>query len=437
MALSTKSLSGTQDYYPKEQRLQNHITHVWQKVVERFGYEAYSTPLIEPVSLYAKSGEEVLTRHAYLFQDRDGGHQVICPENTPSASRMVAARRQRLTYPLRWYSMPTILRYEQPSTDHLRERQQLNVDIFGVDSLKAEAELLQLTDALFKELGAKQDMYRIRINSRQMVSFIMHEYLGLDGVQATTIAKLINRMHSMPYETFLAEVDALFAPSQRESGIVNKLLGVFRTKQIDHLPEAIRNHHATLELQQLLHDLREARITNVSFDITMMGDFDYYTGIVFQVFDKDTANSRPLVSGGRYNELVGNFGVEPLSAVGFGCDAVVITNFLKSHQLLAAPRATTDVYVITTNDTYYAAQRVIQELRTMGANVAVDTTGGDVESQVRTAALKDIHYAMVIDEKDLAEEQYEVRNLITNTSERHSAARIVSIVKDYREEDDD
>src|SRR5688572_7335528 len=282
MALSTQPYKGARDFYPEDKRLQKYMFGLMRRVAERYGYEEYDAPILEPLDIYlAKTGDEIVNEQTYAFEDRGGRKVVIRPEMTPTVSRMVAARRQELGYPLRWYSIPNLWRYERPQRGRLREHWQLNVDIFGVDTLLAEAEIIQVADNIFKAAGATHDMYSIRINSRKLVDFILREYLQLDSVQRHTVAKLIDRMHKTPHEMFMAEADAIFTPSQRDAGASNKLIGLLKIKDIEHLPERIRTHSAALELKELLRLLKEAGVTNAVFDLSIMRGFDYYTGIVF------------------------------------------------------------------------------------------------------------------------------------------------------------
>jgi len=166
-----------------------------------------------------------------------------------------------------------------------------------------------------------------------------------------------------------------------------------------------------------------------------MRGFDYYTDIVFEVFDKHPENNRSMFGGGRYDGLVGLFGVDPVPTVGFGMGDVTLQNFLEGHDLLPKLRPEADVYVVLIGDVYEQAQKVIAELRDMGANVAVDYTDRKPDKQIKAAVKKGIHYAMFIGAKEIKDEQYEIRNLITGVEERHSTSRIVSIIKDYRDED--
>lgn len=438
MQLSTQPYKGARDFYPEDKRIQKYMFSVMRRVAEHFGYEEYDAPILEPLELYAaKSGQEIVHEQTYVFDDRGGRTVAIRPEMTPTVSRMVAARRQELAYPLRWYSIPNLWRYERPQHGRLREHWQLNVDIFGLTGMEAETELIQVADNIMRAFGATHDMYDIRLNNRQLMDFIMHGYLGLNDTQSHTLAKLIDRMHKMPSDAFAAEVDALFTPSQREENASNKLLGLLKIKKLEHLPEVIRNHHSVGELQKLLGYLQEMHITNATFDITLMRGFDYYTGIVFEVFDKHPDNNRSMFGGGRYDGLVGLFGVDPIPTAGFGMGDVTLQNFLRSHDLLPVLHPETEVYIILIGDVYVQAQKVMSELRQMGANVAVDLTAKKLDKQLKTASKKGIRYVMFIGEKELKEEQFTIRNLLTGTEERHSLARIFSIIKDYRGDEDE
>jgi len=437
MKLSTQPYKGARDFYPEDQRVQTYMFGVMRKAVERFGYEEINAPILEPIELYlAKTGDEIVHEQTYVFEDRGGRTVTLRPEMTPTVSRMVAARRQELSYPLRWYNIPNLWRYERPQRGRLREHWQLNVDVFGLDNLTAEAEIIQVTDTILKDFGATHDMYTIKLNSRKFMDYVMTSYLGLNETQAHTLAKLIDRMHKLPADVFAAEADAIFAPTQREDGVSNKLLGLLKIKQIAHLPDALRAHPSVKRLQELMHMLREMHITNAEFDITLMRGFDYYTDIVFEVFDKHPENSRSMFGGGRYDGLVALFGVEPVPTVGFGMGDVTLRNFLEGHDLLPKLRPETDAYVIIIGDIYEKALPAIRGLRDMGLNVAVDATGRKPDKQIKAAVKKGIHYAVFIGEKELNSEMYELRHLVTGKSEQHSASRIVSIIKDYREDDD-
>src|SRR5690554_912868 len=192
--LSSEPYKGTRDYYPEDMRVRNYVFSTWHRVLQRFGYEAYDSPLIEPLDIYAaKSGQEIVNEQTYQFTDRGDRTVAIRPEMTPSVSRMVAARRQEVAYPARWYSIANFMRYERPQRGREREFWQLNVDIFGVEGIYAEFEMIQMADALMKEFGASEKMYTIRVNDRKLINYVMTQYLRLDVVQAQLMIKLFDR----------------------------------------------------------------------------------------------------------------------------------------------------------------------------------------------------------------------------------------------------
>lgn len=433
MPLSTQPYKGARDFYPEDKRLQKYMFGVLRKVVESFGYEEYDAPLLEPIELYkSKSGEEIVNEQTYAFTDRGGREVAIRPEMTPSVSRMVAARRQELAYPLRWYSIPNLLRYERPQRGRLREHWQLNVDIFGVAGIEAEHEMITLADGVMKAFGAKQDMYSIQINSRKLIDLLLGTYLGLDSVQAYTVAKLIDRIHKMPRHEFVADIDAMLTPTQREAGISDKLLQTLECKNLNDLPEPLKRHSSVQELERLFELLEESGINNAEFDITIMRGFDYYTDIVFEMVDTNPDNNRSMFGGGRYDGLVGLFGVKPVPTVGLGWGDVTLANFLETHELLPKLHTETDLYVILIGDVYLQAQKVLLALRQEGVHVAVDATGRKMATQIKSAAKKGIRYVLFIGENELADSRFTLKNIDTGDEQKLGLERIVSTVMDMR-----
>jgi histidyl-tRNA synthetase len=433
MALSTQPYKGARDFYPEDKRLQKYIFHMWRKAVERFGYEEYDAPILEPLELYAaKTGDEIVNEQTYTFTDRGDRQVVIRPEMTPTVSRMVAARRQDLPYPLRWYSIPNLWRYERPQRGRLREHWQLNVDVFGIADQSAEIEIISVADSIMREFKAKREMYTIRLNSRVLVNALLHDYLGLDEVQSSTLMKLIDRMHKIDHAEFVGQVDALFHPSQRDSGASDKLLAILNVTSLSELPESLRTHKAALSLSTLIQELEASGIRNVHYDPTLMRGFDYYTDVVFEVFDTNPENSRSMFGGGRYDGLVSLFGVEAVPTAGFGMGDVTLANFLETHELVPSLRSETDAFVIAVGNVSTKIHKVVAELREMGLNVAEADPEQKTDKQIKIAVKKGVRYAIFVGDKELESEQFVLKDLDTGNEETHGLQRLVSIVKDYR-----
>jgi histidyl-tRNA synthetase len=432
MALSTQPYKGARDFYPEDKRVQKYMFQTIRKVVEKYGYEEYDAPILEPTELYAsKTSDEIVSEQTYTFEDRGGRSVTIRTEMTPTVSRMVAAKRQELAYPVRWYSIPNLWRYERPQRGRLREFWQLNADIFGVDGIEADHEIIAVADAVMQGFKAKRDMYMIKISSRRLTDTLFHDILKLSTTQSEMLAKLIDRMHKMDYAEFVGLVEAIFRPSQREKG-TPELLAFLQAKTFEEIPSELAKSEPAQELKKLMDLLAASGITNVAFDPTVMRGFLYYTDIVFEVFDTDPKNNRSMFGGGRYDGLVGLFGVQPVSAVGFAMGDVTLQNFLESHGLMPQFKPETDLYVVLIGDVYQGAQAMLLNLRKMGLKVAVDMSGRKADKQIKSAVKQGVRYALFIGDKELSSGRYMFKDLKTGTEERHSAERVVSMIKDYR-----
>jgi len=430
MALSTKPYKGARDFYPADKRLQKYMFGMWRQVAEKFGYEEYDAPILEPLEIYqAKTGDEIVNEQTYVFEDRGGRQVVIRPEMTPTVSRMVAGQRQELGYPLRWYSLPNLWRYERPQRGRLREHWQLNVDIFGVQDTSAELEMISLVDATFKAFGADSRLYEIRLNHRGLVDYLLADYLGLDAKARPAIGKLIDKLHKMERGSFIAKVDEVLTAKQREAGLTEKLLALLDARQLKDLPTEALKQPAAQELKTLLDRLKAAGISNVTFDGTLMRGFDYYTGIVFEVFDTDPENNRSLVGGGRYDGLVGLFGVAPVPTVGFGWGDVTLANFLETHDLLPKLQPETDIYAVLVGDVLDKAQKPLADLRAAGLNLAVDLSGKKLGDQLKAADKKGIENVLIIGEDELKVGKFTLKNLQTGQEQQLSPDGVVKTMK--------
>lgn len=436
MTLSTQPYKGARDFYPEDKRLQEWMFNVWRAAAERYGYEEYDAPVLEPTELYAsKTSDEIVNEQTYSFTDRGGRNVTMRTEMTPSVSRMVAARRQEIGYPLRLYSIPNLWRYERPQKGRLREFWQLNVDLFGVSNSLAEFEMIQISASIMNAFRAKPNMYQFKINSRKLVNFMLEDYLGINDVQSESLIRLIDKREKMPSPEFIAKLNTILDETQRQNNVSERLLTILEAKSIDQLPDELQQHQSVTELKQLLELCQQNSITNIAFDISLMRGFDYYTDIVFEVFDTHPENNRSMFGGGRYDGLIGEFGVEPVPTVGFGMGDATLFNFLILHELMPKIASTIEIYTSMLTENRQEGLRVARELREMGVNVATDFSGNKLEKQIKNAVKKQVPYMLFIGDNEIQSGQYKIKNLATGKEEAHSLQRIVSIVKDYRNGD--
>ena len=261
-SLSSQPYKGTRDYYPEDKRVQNYIFDTWRHVVERHGYEEYGAPLLEPLDLYAaKSGQELAGEQTYAFEDRGGRTVAIRPEMTPSISRMVAARRQELAYPARLYSIANFMRYERPQRGREREFWQLNLDLFGVDNVRADAEIIQVAYETLKEFGASDDMFEVKINHRALINHIMSDYLNLDAVQSHLMIKLLDRKNKMSPESFKEQAIEIFGEDNMSTDLP-KIADLLSVKSIKDLPRALADSEVLSEVIELFNILDKYGVKN-------------------------------------------------------------------------------------------------------------------------------------------------------------------------------
>src|SRR5581483_1596443 len=247
--LSTESYKGVRDFYPEDQFIQNYILSIWKKTVESFGYVEYGASILEPAELYrVKTGEEIVNEQTYTFIDRGEREVTLRPEMTPTVARMVAGKSKELAFPLRWYSIPNLFRYEKPQRGRLREHWQLNVDLFGSDSVAADAEIITLAYNIMKAFGARDGDFEIRVNDRKL----LHEkFANPEAI------RLLDKKNKLPAEEF--------------------------QRQWNELGIGAYEHVAWSEDVKKIID--HVGIPNVIFEPTVARGFDYYTGMIFEVFD--------------------------------------------------------------------------------------------------------------------------------------------------------
>jgi histidyl-tRNA synthetase len=395
--LSTEPYKGVRDFYPEDQAFLNYFIATCKGMVEKAGYVEYHASVLEPAELYRAKGaenEELAGEQTYTFEDRGGRMVTLRPEMTPTVARMVAARRRELGFPLRLYSIPNVFRYERPQRGRLREHWQLNVDLFGSHSPAADAEIIAVAYGVMAAFGATEEDFTIRVGSRPLLEELCRE-LGLSQEQAAKLRRLLDAKNKMEPAEFSAGLAELGVPEAALS------------------PEQVPENIA-----RMLADFKAAGIMNVVYDPSIVRGFNYYTGIVFEVFDNHPDNRRALFGGGRYDNLTELFDSEETPGVGFGMGDVTMRDFLEVRGLLPKYRPATAVYLaVSSPELAVAAQTLAGELRRSGVNAAIDFGERKLADQLKVAAKHRIPYCIVVGENELSSGSFVVRNLETGAEQ--------------------
>ncbi|MFL5783900.1 MAG: histidine--tRNA ligase [Bacteriovoracaceae bacterium] len=327
MALTKTPYRGTRDFFPADMRLRNFIFHKMAEVSEQFAYEPYDGPLLEEVELYlAKSGEELINEQIYSFIDRGERNVAIRPEMTPTLARMVAQVHREIPKPIRMYAIPNLMRYEKPQKGRLREFWQYNADIFGAGML-GELEIIQLAVAIMKSFGAQSSQFSVLINDRRLVDHVFHNMIGLDAAANKKLYKLVDKKNKMPTEKFASEVRTIITDESKAQ--------IFEKYTALKTAEDVKNFIGETPVLEIFRKLNDMGLSDyVSFDPSIVRGLDYYTGVVFEIFDKHPDNNRAVAGGGSYANLLQIFNEPALEGVGIGLGEVPLTEFLKAHGLM-------------------------------------------------------------------------------------------------------
>ena len=319
MALSKKPYKGTRDFFPPLMRLREYLFSHMRNAAESFGYGPYDTPLLEEVELYrAKSGRELIDQQIYSFKDRGGRFLAIRPEMTPGLARMVAQVHLEWPKPIRLYSIPNLYRYERPQRGRVREHWQFNCDIFGEKTPYGEIEILQMAVFLMESLGADHSHFEILLNDRQVVDHFLKETMNLSSSKALDIMKVMDKAKKVSKDSLEKMVEDI--------GLDKKQVKLF----FDYLG----NKKFPQALQDLVDCLDGAGLKKyVKYDPSIVRGMDYYTGIVFEIYDKHPDNHRAIAGGGAYQGLLQMFGESALPGVGFGMGDVTLQDFIDVHGL--------------------------------------------------------------------------------------------------------
>ncbi|MBP7280269.1 MAG: histidine--tRNA ligase [Leptospiraceae bacterium] len=405
---------------------------IMRRTVMLYGYEEYDAPLLESYDLYkAKTGEEIVGRQLYDFIDKGERHVAIRPEMTPSLARMVAAKNRDLPKPIRWYSIPNLWRYEAPGHGRLREHWQLNVDIFGINSVQAEVEIIKLACDILFAFRAPKGSFKVKISHRKILSGFLRNSLSLSGESDQTIAKILDKKNKITKEDFETQVKAYLPEPEKQLDLIYKYLAssIQNISEIGGIdPEVIT------EINRLFDILGKLGLSDyIEFDPSIIRGFDYYTGFIFEIFDTNPENKRSLYGGGRYDNLIGLFSNDELSGIGFGLGDVTLQNFLKSHNLIPNLKRHTTVFIPLMDDSLATDVMLLaNQLRQEGISCEIMLEGKHkFGKQLALAEKKGYRYVLILGSDELQKGIVNLKDLISGEQKTIS---LQSLVQDLKNE---
>jgi histidyl-tRNA synthetase len=415
VALNKKAYKGCRDFLPADMRVRDYLFNQMKKTAELFAYEAYDGPLLEEVELYkAKSGEELINDQIYSFTDRGNRHVAIRPEMTPTVARMVAGVHKQAAKPLRWYSIPNLMRYEKPQRGRVREHWQFNVDIFGAAPNLGEIEVLNLIIDFLSSFGATSEMFSILLNDRKVVDAVFNDLLKLNKEDAYKLYKVIDKAKKVTPE----KLDTMISEIISDETSFNIFKSYLALDSFESLKKFLTTNSLESTCEEFLQLAQMVTALDlesfVQYDPTIVRGLDYYTGMVFEIFDIHPDNNRAIAGGGAYANLLQIFNEKPLQGIGFGLGDVTLRDFLETHKLLPdLSKANHDLLIVYTDAANEVASfKFANELRSIDLKAELNLGPLKFNKVFKLAETKGQNFVAIVEEKD-GELQVQLKNLAT------------------------
>jgi histidyl-tRNA synthetase len=424
MSINLESLKGTYDRYPDEWATWKYLIEVVEETAEEFGFRQLDPPSIERQELWTEKEEDSVTDEMYAFTDKGDNEITLIPEATPGRARLIQKRKDLKT-PVKWYSTGKRWRYEDVTRGREREFRQTDFDIFGIESVEADAEIIAAAATIFQKLDL-EDRVKFLINDRELLESILESH---DIEKTEEAMKVIDDKEKMDREEFLEDLkDRGLTEKDAEqvdeltdiSGPILDNIGELRKKA----PEEVRDSVDRMEsLGEALESYGVAEMCE--FDLSIVRGLAYYTGLVFEAFDSE-GELRALFGGGRYDELVGEFGDREVPAVGFAFGYSTTVELLKKEGQYPLREVETDVYVLTVSESVRdVALDYATTLRQEGLSVETDLAGRGFGSQLGYADDMNAKRVLIVGERDLENDEVTMKHMDSGEEETLDRDKVV------------
>jgi len=411
-------VKGTRDFYPPEMARRNWIIDGWKKVSLRNGFEEYDGPIFEYLKMFQiKSGDEIVEQ-LFSLQDRGGRDLAIRPEITPTLARMVNQQINSLPRPIKWFSVPRLCRAERPQKGRLREFFQWNIDIIGIDSPEADAEVIFATLDYLRSAGLTAEDIQVKISSRRLLAAVLRG-VGVADEKLDSMYALLDKKAKLPAETF----DALLAEQVSDPQQARKITDFMALESVERVGEVVDHDDVQNALANLKAVLAALSVMGVEeycvFDPGIVRGLAYYTGVVFEVHDVG-GELRAICGGGRYDNLLRDFGGPTISATGMGMGDCVLEILLREKGLLESqvPGRQLEYFVACadrafTGDMY----RITAALRSQGHAANFSYKLGGLSKQLKEAAGQNAAKCIIIGQEYSDNRQLVVKDMAAGEQE--------------------
>lgn len=423
-------VKGTRDFYPPDMVRRNWLTDGWKKISLRNGFEEYDGPIFEYLKMFqVKSGDEI-AEQLFSLTDRGGRELAIRPEITPTLARMVNQQINSLPKPIKWFSVPRLCRAERPQKGRLREFFQWNIDIIGSDDLLADAEVIFCAIDHLQNIGLTKNDIVVKISSRKMLAAVL-QTIGVEKNELDPLYALLDKQSKLPKDTF----EKLLAEKVADKSQYKKILELMTVKSIEQIKTIAAQNETAKESVDELNSLFE--LLNVmgvadfcSFDISIIRGLAYYTGTVFEIYDR-ASELRAIGGGGRYDNLLKDFGGPAISAVGMGMGDCVLAILLEEKGILPKqlPLAKSDYFIAYADQKYLQkAVEITAKLRLAGFITNFSYKFSNVSKQLKQASNQNAAKCVIVGD-EFENNELVVKDMSTGRQELTNFDKFISDIK--------
>ncbi|MFC4542598.1 histidine--tRNA ligase [Halosolutus amylolyticus] len=402
-------IKGFRDFYPGEMGARRATIDTLEETASRYGFREIGTPALERAEMWTdKSGEDIVDE-LYAFEDQGGRHVTLTPELTPTVARMVVAKQQELSKPIKWFSTRPFWRYEQVQQGRQREFYQTNVDIFGSSEPEADAEILAWAADALTNLGLTEEHFEFRISHRDILGGVLETYdADVDVTEAIRAVDKSEKISQAEYHDLLVEAGLTYDQAAEFDDLIasGDLDAVEEFADTDRVTAAVENLQNVLAAAE---DFGAREHCTISLE-TARG-LDYYTGVVFECFDSTGEVSRSIFGGGRYDDLIEGFGGQPTPAVGVAPGLAPLSLLLQRAGVWPDEELVTEYYVLQVGDTRSEAARITRDLRDRGHVVETDVAGRSFGAQLDYADSINAGTVVIVGEQDLANDEVTIKDM--------------------------
>ncbi|SEH50508.1 histidyl-tRNA synthetase [Halopenitus malekzadehii] len=408
-------LKGFRDFYPGEQSARREVTDTIEAAAKRYGFREVATPALERTQMYTDKSGEGIVEELYSFTDQGGRDVALTPELTPTVARMVVAKGQELSKPIKWVSTRPFWRYEQVQQGRFREFYQTNIDVFGSAEPEADAEVLAVAADALTSLGLTGDDFEFRVSHRDVLGGLVRALAAdPDAVDTADAIRAVDKRAKIDEAEYLTLLEEAGLDRTTAREFDDLIVGVDGVDDLDAVAEAggedveaaVENLRAVLAAAD---DFGAGEYCDVS--LTTARGLDYYTGVVFECFDSTGEVSRSVFGGGRYDDLIESFGGQPTPAVGVAPGHATLKLLCQRAGVWPDETLETDYYVLSVGDTRAEAARIARDLRALGHVVEADLADRGFGGQLGYADSINAETTVIVGEQDLANDEVTIKEM--------------------------